>query len=437
MKKLLAILLVCVFAFSVVACGGEGDDNSAAFQTSGSTSQKEESSKPAEESSKAEASSEADVSEEVSETSEPVVETTDVIQFISWGKPYYSNIQSARDTDATSLELKVINDEVPAGGNGAFNFEYGNTVEVGADYAAFTFTYDHSVWGYVRSEYAEAGEDKEVEIPDDGFVAVIAKENTDKITAINGVDATTIFFPHGFAGTDGLNSTILKAETTPVIDGKVDAAEYGVAIWEINPESVYFSYEQFEVNNYNATGEIYMTYDADYLYIGVVMDSVDHYSTGSTSDLWKETGIQFNVSAESPRGEYLFNKWFQDNNSDPANQDAYNSRTVRQWALGYDATNNVEVEMFYFPNGENNHIYKGSREGQITTYEIAIPWTDLGAADAPVVVEAGTEIGFGIGINSGNADTAAANALQAILMRDGGSVMGVIDHTKMATITLG
>ncbi len=438
MKKLLAILLVCVFAFSVVACGGDGEESSqAGFQTSGTTSQKEESSKPAEESSKpADESSEADTSVE---SSEPVVEEADVIQFISWKGPFYNNIQAVRDTDATSLELKVINEEVPEGANGAFNFLYGDTVEVGADYAAFTFTYDHSVWGYVRSDYAAAGEDKEVTIPEDGFVAVVSKDNNDKIEAINGVTETTVFYPHGFDGTDGLDATILKAETAPTIDGKVDAAEYGIAIWEIDPESEYFSYAQFEVNNYNATGEVFMTYDADYLYVGIVIDSPDHYCTGNTNDLWKETAVQLNVGSASPSGDYMFDHWFQDNNNgDPANQEAYNSNRYRQYTVAYNADAGEEVTMNYFViNGVDNKIFKGSREGQITTYEVAIPWSDMGTTDEPVVVEPGTEIGVGLSINSGDAETAAANKLQTIAMRDGGGVIGVIDLSKTPTITLG
>lgn len=440
MKKLLAILLVCIFAFSVVACDNSGDTSSdATFQNSSVATSKEESSEAvsSEAASSDAASSEATSSDTSSETSEPVVEE-DVIQFISWKGPFYNNIQSARDTDGTSLELNVINKEVPAGKNGAFNYLYGETVSVDADHAAFTFTYNHAVWGYVRSEYAAAGEAKDVAIPADGFVAVVAKENVDKIDAINAVTSDVIFFPHGFKGSNGLDATIMKAEATPAIDGKVDEAEYGLAIWEINPESQYFSYAQFEVNNYNAVGKVYMTYDADNLYIGIVMDTPDHYCSGNAGDLWKETAVQFNVSAAAPSGDYLFEKWFQDNNSDVANQDAYNSRTVRQYCVGYDATNNVEVVTWYFPNGDDNKAYKGSREGQITTYEIAIPWTDLGAVDAPVAVEAGTQIGFGLCINSGNEETAAGEGkLQTITMRDGGSVIGVIDHTKMADITLG
>lgn len=441
MKKLLAILLVCIFAFSVVACDNSGDTSSdATFQNSSVATSKEESSEAvsSEAASSDAASSEATSSDTSSETSEPVVEEEDVIQFISWKGPFYNNIQAARDTDGTSLELNVINKEVPAGKNGAFNYLYGETVSVDADHAAFTFTYNHTVWGYVRSEYAAAGEAKDVAIPADGFVAVVAKENVDKIDAINAVTSDVTFYPHGFNGTNGLDATIMKAEAAPTIDGKVDEAEYGLAIWEINPESQYFSYAQFEVNNYNATGKVYMTYDADNLYIGIVMDSVDHYCTGNSSDLWKETAVQINVGSASPSGDYMFDHWFQDNTADPVNQEAYNSNRYRQYTVAYNADAQEEVTMNYFViNGIDNKVYKGSRENQITTYEIAIPWTDMGTGDEPVVVEAGTQIGVGLSINSGNEETAKANKLQTIAMRDGGGVIGVIDLSKTPTITLG
>ena len=92
---------------------------------------------------------------------------------------------------------------------------------------------------------------------------------------------------------------------------------------------------------------------------------------------------------------------------------------------------------YFVINGVDNKIFKGSREGQITTYEVAIPWSDMGTTDEPVVVEPGTEIGVGLSINSGDAETAAANKLQTIAMRDGGGVIGVIDLSKTPTITLG
>ena len=135
----------------------------------------------------------------------------------------------------------------------------------------------------------------------------------------------------------------------------------------------------------------------------------------------------------------MFDHWFQDNNNgDPANQEAYNSNRYRQYTVAYNADAGEEVTMNYFViNGVDNKIFKGSREGQITTYEVAIPWSDMGTTDEPVVVEPGTEIGVGLSINSGDAETAAANKLQTIAMRDGGGVIGVIDLSKTPTITLG
>lgn len=433
MKKFLAILLVCVFAFTVVACDGGSEGSDPAFTNSGTTSKSENSSK-AEESSKVESSVADDSSDVSDESSGPVVEETDIIQFISWKGPFYNNIQAVKDTDATSLELATLNEELVAGKNGAFNFIFGDSVEIGAEFAAFTFTYDHTVWGYVRSEYAAAGESKVVIIPDDGFVAAVAQENTDKIDAINGVDATTVFYPHGFDGTNALDAVIMKAETAPAIDGNVSSDEYGNAIWEIDPESELFSYAQFEVNNYNATAEVYMTYDDTNLYVGVVVDTPDHFCSGNANDMWKETCIQLNVSAVSPDSDYMFENWFQDGGY----VDAYNSNRVRQHAFAYDKNNEANVVTDYFViNGVNNNVYQGSREGQITTYEVAIPWTDLGATGEPVVVEAGTQIGVAVSINSGSEETAAAGKLQTIAMRDGGSIIGVIDLSKLPTITLG
>lgn len=442
MKKLLAILLVCVFAVSVVACGGGEESSAPGFTNSGDPSSKPavESSEPAEESSEADVSVEDTSAETSDETSDETVETKGISQFMSWKNAYYNGgIVAVRATDATSLPLDKLDEELEAGETGIFTRAYGATIEAEgqdyADYAVAVFTYDHSKFGYVKSDFKAAGSAAaDTAIPEDGWVAVIAKENTDKINAFESADGTVVFFPHGFVANTGLDTTISKADTVPTIDGKVAAGEYGDAIWEIDPENILFSYAQFEVNNYNATAKVYLTYDETNLYAAVVVDTPDHFNDctpDNCGDMYDKTCIQVNVSSVAPTGEYMMSgKWDQSG----GNTEAANAGIVRQY--GFGVNNNGETLKTLWLKGANatdNSNTVNTREGQITTYEFMIPWADIGNADNAVVPEAGTEIGFSICINSGT----ETRAFQNLTMRDGGGIIGINDWTKMPTITLG
>lgn len=438
MKKLLAILLVCVFAFSVVACGGGEEESSAAgFTNSGATSSKaDESSEAADESSEA-----ADESSEAAGESSEVVEAATVTQFISWKNAYYAGgIVGVRVTDTTSLALNKLDEDVEAGENAVFTRAYGATIECeGQDYADFAiavFEYDHSVWGYVKTSFAAVGEgDAATAIPEDGWVTVINKDATDKIAAIEALTATDCVYPHGFVVNSGLDATISAAETAPAIDGSVSAAEYGDVIWEINPENELFSYAQFvDQTNINATAKVYMTYDETYFYIGIVVDTPDHFNNltpDNCGDMYNYTCIQANFASEVAGGEYMMSgNWDQSGGK----TDAANTNIVRQHGFGVNAETGETLKCVWFAaSGTDESVVCNTREGQITTYEIAIPWTDLGATGATIVPEVGTEFGFGLSVNSGT-ETAQ---FQNITMRDGGGIIGINDWSKIPTITLG
>ncbi len=438
MKKLLAILLVCVFALSVVACGGETETSEGGFTNSNAS--KTESSKAEESSKVTEESSTADVSDETSEESSEEIVEVGVTQFISWKNAYYAGgIVGVRVTDPTSLKLDKLNEAVVDGENGVFTRDYGATIEADdqdyANFAVAVFEYDHSKFGYVKKSFSAVGAaEADTAIPEDGWVAVIAKENADKISAIEAVDGATVFFPHGFVANNGLDATITKTEAAPLIDGKVEAGEYGDAIWDITPDNVLVSYAQFDVNDYNATAKVYLTYDENNLYFAVVVDTPDHFNDSTPEycgEMYDQTCIQVNLCSVAPNGDYMTSgNW----DYSGGKSESATTGIVRQYGFGVNNDGETLKTLWLKgPGAVDNSNTVNTREGQVTTYEVAIPWTDIGNADAAVDPVAGNEFGFSLSVNSGT----ATKKFQNITLRDGGGIIGINDWSKIPTITLG
>lgn len=442
MKKFLAILLVCAFAFSFAACGGGSEESSAPAFSNANNSPKEEPSK--EESSKTPSSS---VSGDASEDKKPEASNF-LTQYVSWVRPYYGtaeepHIVNVKPTDAAAVALNKLNAPVAEGEIGAFT--KGNAIQLaeGADVANFAVAvleYNHTVFGYVKKEIQLPGSaNLDTAVPEDGFILVIAKKNQSKINMINAAAEDVAFYPHGFAVNNELDAEIKKAATAPVLDGKVTAAEYGEAIWTADKDAKLFSYGQFEVNKYNVSADIYMTWDDEYLYLGAVVDTPDHFNTctnADTSNMYIHTAIQVMVSAVSPKDEYVTGgAWDFYHNTDINNV----KNLLRSYAYGYNHVTGESVQCLYNGDKANNPDDSktlNGREGQITTYEVAIPWTDFGNAENAVEIKSGAQIGLGISINSGTEQTVAAGKIQALCMRDGGGIIGENDATKIPTITL-
>ena len=436
MKKLLAILLVLVFAFSVVACGGESadtsDDKSADF---GNNSVDE----PSEDESSADVSD--DTSDDTSDEGNDAPALEMISQFITWKNAFYNGgIVGTTAYDLTSLFLHKLNASVEAGENGVFTRAYGTSIkDEGQDYADFAvvvFEYNHALFGYVKTSFAAVGSaNAETAIPEDGFVAVIHSDNEGQISAIEALSAETVFFPKGFAVNTELDATINSAATAPVLDGNVTEEEYGAAIWDLNPDSKLACYGQFEAGNYNATAKVYLTYDAEKLYCGIIVKTPDHFcdlAADNAVGMWEKTCIQFNICSVDPRGDYMMEgKWDQDGGV----HDAANSNILRQMGV---AVNNdgesLKTPFFCINQIDNMETFNvRNNETQTTVYEFAVPWSDIGLEGETFVAEAGTVFGFSISVNSGT----ETRKFQTIALRDGGGIIGTNDWTKIPAITLG
>ncbi len=438
MKRIIAIVLVCFLAMSFVACGAGDEESNPTFSTA---------SKTEDDSSAADTSKTESSKDESSDTSsEAVVPVEYTNKFISWGDYTKTDRTKVVATGATSLQLSKINEPVGERDNGVFTSVYGRTIEAeGQDYANYAvavFEYDHSKFSYIKTSFANAGEaDAKTAIPEDGFVVVVWKDNTAKISAIESADNTIAFFPHGFVANNGLDTKIKAAKATPVIDGKISSGEYGSVVWDIKPENELVSYAQFEVNNYYATAEVYMTYDANRLYLGVVVDTPMHdniCNADSAAQMYKYDCIQVNLSAFGADSEYIGENWeFVRATKDMTSQD----NTVRQY--GFAVNNDGEtVTHVWLPDGavpNNCDAFCVYDEGAGKIYyEAAIGWDELGTSDFPVEAPVkGDEIGVSVSINCSNFDEELQQpSLKSIFLRDGGGIIGINDWTKIPTITL-
>ncbi len=457
MKKIIAIVLVCFMAFAAVACSEEvADESSNVFQTSSQADGSKEESKTEssvagtseDESSAATstedstATSEAESAEDSTASGEESTEPGGVVytnKYISWKNIYTDTVRTKITADeATSLKLSKINEEVGEGDNGIFTNVFGKNISVDgqdyADYAVVVAEYDHSKFSYMLKKFYAVGEaPDDVKIPEDGYVLAIWKENTDKINALKSLDAANYpLFPHGVTINDGLDAKIDAAKTAPVLDGKIGAKEYGDVVWEIKPDNKLVSYVQFEVNKYYATAEVYMTYDADYFYLGVIVDSPYHYNIldqANAGSMYDYECIQVNFGANAADSDYILENW-----DHQINKTAANENQLNQYGFGVNDKGETLYCTWMPQNGTTVDTCMAVRdaEGQKTVYEAAIPWAILGSADEPFAPKKGDEIMVSISVNCGSEDSKFKN----ILLRDGGGIIGINDWTKCPTITL-
>lgn len=447
MKKLLILLLAISMVVCLAACGGDSEESSkpatssatsSTATSSGSTTSKDTSSAAT----SSNASSEASTEDNSEETSEPddepleweVAET--ISQYVGWKGTVGSSggLLAARATDATSLQLTAIN-ESPVDGVAsviAFNYDYGRTIESedGSydDYNILVFTYDHSIFGYALTSSLgvdDEGKD-EVSIPDDGYVLAVHKHWQTKVDAILAVEEGTGFYPHGFRGTDALDTSIKSG--TAEIDGKVTESEYGKPIWEIEPYFELANYEQFESPlEVDVTGKVYMMYDAEFLYIGVVVDSPNHYLPNK-DELWRYDSIQVNVISVDPMSDTVVGSNYWDH---VVNSQSVSDNVFRQYGFGVlDSGESIGVVYMGKTTtfGGKTVCYRDDAN-QTTTYEAAIPLAECGKEGETIKGEKGTVVGISISINQGDKDN-----WTNVMLRDGGGIIGLNDITKVPTI---
>ena len=446
MKRLMTLLLAVVMVFCLAACAEDpAPAESSAPATSSQAGTSEDASSEAPESSATEESSEAEPSTEPSEdesSEEPVLDyevAEYITQYVSWKDSIGKGIVGLRGTDATSIRLTALNTGVVDGVASivAFNSDYAeSTIESAEgtyeDYEVFVMEYDHATYSYkVTASYdLEAADKDAVEIPADGYVLAIHKHFEKELNGIKATDfSKDIFYPHGFRATNDIDAEIYEGTIT--VDGNVSADEYGDAIWVIEQSNELVSYEQFTDGNYYSTAEVYLAYDEEYLYVGVVVNSPYHINkitSANASSMYNSECIQVNVTSVDPTGEYIYANW-----DNVVNGVAAQSNVVRQYGFCVNESGDTIKCLWMGNAAQENSETKCVRDAdnQLTIYEAKIPFADCGAEGETISGTAGTVFGFSVSINSGDGST-----FKNIYFRDGGGIIGLNDWTKIPTITL-
>jgi hypothetical protein len=447
MKRLMTLLLAVVMVFCLAACAEDpAPAESSAPATSSQAGTSEDASSEAPESSATEESSEAEPSTEPSEdesSEEPVLDyevAEYITQYVSWkGSIGNGGLVGLRGTDGTSIRLTALNTGVVDGVASivAFNGDYAeSTIESAEgtyeDYEVFVMEYDHATYSYkVTASYdLEAADKDAVEIPVDGYVLAIHKHFEKELNGIKATDfSKDIFYPHGFRATNDINAEIYEGTIT--VDGNVSADEYGDAIWVIEQSNELVSYEQFTDGNYYSTAEVYLAYDEEYLYVGVVVNSPYHINkitSANASSMYNSECIQVNVTSADPTGEYIYANW-----DNVVNGVAAQSNVVRQYGFCVNESGDTIKCLWMGNAAQENSETKCVRdaENQLTIYEAKIPFADCGAEGETISGTAGTVFGFSVSINSGD-----GNNFKNIYFRDGGGIIGLNDGTMIPTITL-
>ncbi len=241
-----------------------------------------------------------------------------------------------------------------------------------------------------------------------------------------------LLVPNGIP-TYGLEETISKATTAPTIDGEVSALEYGNALWVVDETNKFWAYSDFVEGEYYATAEVYMTYDDDKLYVGVVVDSPYHHcplTAGGASGMWAYECIQVNVGSIAPDDELMAKNF--DWNLNPY---LGSQKIFTQLGFGVSSTDGTPISCAWIGNTLMKYDYVGKRdkENEKTVYEFAIDWDQIGGGDYVCSGETGSAFSFAVSVNSTNEKSGWRN----IFMRNGGGIIGRNDFSKSAKIILG
>mgnify|MGYP001144468911 CR=1 FL=1 len=441
MKKVIASILAVVMLLFLVACGTtEGDESSAAASSTPASTSKDESKTTSSDSDDESSTASSDTS---SEESDPGPELPAYLtNFVSFAE---ARTPTLKATDKTSVRLTKI-DEAPVEGDIVlFTNAYGDTIaaddETYADFAIVVFEYDHDVFTYVQKSLAEVGEDDtkaDTAIPEDGFVLAISSLQTQALANLKNITDKSIVHVHGVQtlAVDEYGITVNKIETAPTIDGVVTEDEWGTPVWDVDEDNKYWSYSSFEKNNYYATAKIYARCDDKNLYFAVVVDSPYHYcplDQSGAGGMYSYECIQVNIADQSPLSDYML-----ENFDWAVNKKSSEEGHIRQYGFAASSNEGNETLSVVWMAAADQAKFTGNckvvrdEDNKATTYEVSIPWAEIGLDK----VDSGTEFGFSISINSTNEADIEAGTWKNITLRDGGGIIGRNDWSKIPVATI-
>ncbi len=434
MKKIVALLLAAMMLFVLVACDTTTDESSSpagASNTSSTASADDESSEPEESS----VPDESDTSDDTSQPEEdPLPEYLQ--NFVSFADALTTTLTA---NDSTSVKLTKINEAPVEGDIVLFTKAYGETIEAGdetyEDFEIVVFEYQHDKFTYVRTADIAVGEDDSkatTAIPEDGFVLAVSSLQTQAIANLKNYSADSVVHVYGVQIAD-VGFTVQKIDTAPTIDGSVSEDEWGAPIFVVDEKNELWAYSKFKVNEYYATADVYARCDDENLYFAVVVESPYHYcplTADNPTGMWEYECIQVNVVDQSPLSDYMLEHFNRE-----TDKTAETEGHVRQYGFAVSSDTGETLSTVFVGTSTEftgEACVTRDSENTLTTYEVAIPWSEIGVEST----ESGTQFGLSFSINSTNEEDNAKGTWKNIVLRDGGGIINRNDWSKIPVATI-
>lgn len=188
---------------------------------------------------------------------------------------------------------------------------------------------------------------------------------------------------------------IYEIASAPKIDGKVEEGEYGqaIAIWPTDTimQAKGDYAESIDVN-------IYMCYDAEYLYYAVVTECDEPHVAFNEGEhyIFNAHHIMSLILPDDPTKTKEDGTFVYPNDEDYDWNELYNAGYCYEWTMIYNSKKNAPEAADHFGEiTKKAKISSSSANGQ-DTYEIAIPWSEMKSKvqTTPLKGEDGTVFGF-------------------------------------------
>ncbi len=340
-----------------------------------------------------------------------------------------------RATDATSLRLTKVNQTAEYGDISVFTYDFDMTEadvsEPMSDYAFLVAEYDSSLAACIKKQYYKVGsyDGDGITIPDDGFVIAAHKSQEAMISKMASIPAEKSLYVAGVQTCD-VNYSIKETSSPMAIDGVVGDEWKPYHIDKVDSTNKKWTYSMFGEELYT-NADYYVTFDKEYLYLAVVVNSPYHYcpvTPDTANDMWQYECIQVKVSSKGTKSDYIMQHY-----DHVIDKTADTDGVVHSYGF---AVNDGGETCFYESSAVNKKfpgksVCKRDDETQLTVYEVAFPWSQF---------EEGTyssgKIGLTFSINSTNEEDVANKTFKNLILRDGGAVIGRNDWAKMPEVTL-
>lgn len=198
------------------------------------------------------------------------------------------------------------------------------------------------------------------------------------IAALAATSASAALVPYELEDYGQKTFSVYSTTTAPVVDGVVNAGEYGdpIAVYNLGDDGAYWSGDDFSdaelAELIPGNISMYMTYDDTYVYIALTCEDSSHMTPLSGTGVWDGDYMEWDILLPSDSFDDLNNR-------------------IR-YALGADNTGDVTGYYANIPdyanpvNSVNEEIKDLTKNnvtvnGNLTTYEAKLTWAELLGTD--------------------------------------------------------